>query len=338
MENNLKKRLAAGEVSLCMGLRQSRTVDIGPLVGAAGFDCLYVDMEHSPIGFEATSAICITAVTYGVTPLVRVPAHQAQDISRALDGGAQGVILPHVNTPDQARAIVAAAKYPPIGHRSVMGAGPATAYKAMPLAKVNESGNAETMVIIMLETPEGIANADAIAAIAGVDMLLIGSNDLCTEMGIPGQLRHPSLLEAYQTVAAACARHGVALGHRRHPRRCRIANPTHRAGRPLPDRGQRHNVPCGGRQQGCRRAARTDRSDAEIAPATPHHFPRSHIITTPELPENPPCLSIPARRLPSRRPPMPVTRISMSLGLPIGTPMALTSFAMPRQSRHWRST
>ena len=212
MENNLKKRLAAGEVSLCMGLRQSRTVDIGPLVGAAGFDCLYVDMEHSPIGFEATSAICITAVTYGVTPLVRVPAHQAQDISRALDGGAQGVILPHVNTPEQARAIVAAAKYPPIGHRSVMGAGPATAYKAMPLAKVNESGNAETMVIIMLETPEGIANADAIAAIAGVDMLLIGSNDLCTEMGIPGQLRHPSLLEAYETVAAACARHGVALG------------------------------------------------------------------------------------------------------------------------------
>ena len=84
MENNLKKRLAAGEVSLCMGLRQSRTVDIGPLVGAAGFDSLYVDMEHSPIGFEATSAICIAAVAYGVTPLVRVPAHQAQDISRAL--------------------------------------------------------------------------------------------------------------------------------------------------------------------------------------------------------------------------------------------------------------
>ena len=80
MENNLKKRLAAGEVSLCMGLRQSRTVDIGPLVGAAGFDSLYVDMEHSPIGFEATSAICIAAVAYGVTPLVRVPAHQAQDI------------------------------------------------------------------------------------------------------------------------------------------------------------------------------------------------------------------------------------------------------------------
>ena len=91
MENKLKQRLAAGEVSLCMGLRQARTVDIGPLVGAAGFDCLYVDMEHSPIGFETASAICITAVSYGVTPLLRIPGHQAQDISRALDGGAETV-------------------------------------------------------------------------------------------------------------------------------------------------------------------------------------------------------------------------------------------------------
>lgn len=212
MENNLKKRIASGEVSLCMGLRQSRTVDIGPLVAAAGFDSLYVDMEHSPIDFETTSAICITAVAYGVTPLVRVPGHLGQDISRALDGGAQGVILPHVNTAEQARAIVSYAKYPPIGHRSVMGAGPSTAYKAMPLAKVNESGNADTMVIIMIETPEGVANADAIAAVPGVDMLLIGSNDLCTEMGIPGQLRHPDLLAAYQTVCAACKKHGIAMG------------------------------------------------------------------------------------------------------------------------------
>lgn len=212
MENNLKKRLAAGEVSLCMGLRQARTVDIGLLVGAAGFDCLYVDMEHSPIGFEATSAICITAITYGVTPLVRVPGHLGQDISRALDGGAQGVILPHVNTPEQTREIVSHAKYPPLGHRSVMGAGPHTAYKPIPLAKINESGNLDNMVVIMLETPEGIANADAIAAVPGVDMLLIGSNDLCTEMGIPGQLRHPMLLEAYQTVANACKKHSIALG------------------------------------------------------------------------------------------------------------------------------
>jgi 2-keto-3-deoxy-L-rhamnonate aldolase RhmA len=82
----------------------------------------------------------------------------------------------------------------------------------MPLAKVNESGNADNLVVIMLETPEGIANAEAIASVPGVDMLLIGSNDLCTEMGIPGQLRHPQLLAAYQTVAQACKKHGIAMG------------------------------------------------------------------------------------------------------------------------------
>lgn len=212
VNNLLKNKLTSGEVALCMGLRQSRTVDIAPLVQACGFDALYVDMEHSPVGFEIASAICIAAMGYGVTPLVRVPGHLGQDISRALDGGAQGVILPHVNTPEQAAAIVSFAKYPPLGHRSVMGAGPASAYRSQPLAEINRSGNADTMVIIMLETPEGVANAHAIAAVPGVDMLLIGSNDLCTEMGIPGQLRHPDLLAAYQTVAKACHENRIALG------------------------------------------------------------------------------------------------------------------------------
>jgi len=82
----------------------------------------------------------------------------------------------------------------------------------MPLTELNPAGNAYTLVIMMLETPEGIANAEAIAAVPGVDMLLIGSNDLCTEMGIPGQIRHPRLFEAYQTVASACQTHRVALG------------------------------------------------------------------------------------------------------------------------------
>lgn len=212
MDNKLKQRMAAGEVSLCMGLRQARTVDIAQMAGACGFDSLYIDMEHSPIGFETVSAICIQATAHGVTPLVRVPGLQGQDISRALDGGAQGVILPHVNTAAEAREIVSYAKYPPLGHRSVMGAGPPNGYRPMPLAEVNRQGNEETLVILMLETPEGIANAMDIAAVPGVDMLLIGSNDLCTEMGIPGQLRHPSLLEAFQRVADACRRHGVSLG------------------------------------------------------------------------------------------------------------------------------
>lgn len=210
--NAARRRLEAGELVLCMGLRQSRTADIGQVVAACGFEALYVDMEHSPIGLEATSAICIAAAAFGVTPLVRPPGHGAEWIGRILDGGAQGVIVPHVNDAAQAKAIVDAARFPPLGHRSVMGPGPGTGYRAMPLAEINATLNAATLVVCMIETPEGVANADAIAAIPGVDALLVGSNDLCTAMGIPGDLRNPKLRDACVTVAAACRAHGKALG------------------------------------------------------------------------------------------------------------------------------
>lgn len=211
-ENGAKRKMLAGQLVVCMGLRQARTIDIAPIVAACGFDALYVDMEHSPVSMETVSAICTAAVGFDITPLVRIPGHGGEYLSRALDGGAMGVIVPHVDTAEQAAALVNAAKYPPIGHRSVMGSGPSLGYRSMPLADVNSRGNKETLLIVMLETPLGIANADQIAAVPGVDMLLIGSNDLCTELGIPGQLHHPDLRAAYKTTAQACKRHGKILG------------------------------------------------------------------------------------------------------------------------------
>ena len=99
-----------------------------------------------------------------------------------------------------------------MGHRSVAGVGPAQRYRARPLGDVNAHGNAITLCIAMLETPEGVANADAIAAVPGIDVLLIGSNDLSTAMGLPGDLRHPKIRAAYETAAEACRRHGKHLG------------------------------------------------------------------------------------------------------------------------------
>jgi len=210
--NLAKRKLAKGELVLCMGLRQARTADIAMIAAAAGFDSVYVDIEHSPVSLESCSTLCIGALAAGITPLARVPGHDVHMATRVLDGGAQGVIFPHVDSAAEARAIADACRYPPLGHRSVMGAGPSLGYRTLPLAEVNAAGNADTLLIVMPETPTGIANADAIAAVAGIDMLLIGSNDLSTEMGIPGDLRHAKLREAFATAAAACKTHNKVLG------------------------------------------------------------------------------------------------------------------------------
>jgi 2-keto-3-deoxy-L-rhamnonate aldolase RhmA len=210
--NPAQRRLAEGGTVLCLGIRQMRSVDIAQIAAATGFDALYLDMEHSPLDLTDVSTVCTAALGFGVAPFVRPPGHGAEWIGRILDGGAQGLIMPHVDTAAQAEAIVRAARFPPLGKRSVMGGGPATGYRALPLGEINTRLNAATTLVCMIETPEGVANADAIAAVPGVDVLLIGSNDLCTEMGIPGQLRDPRLMEAFRTVARACAKHGKVLG------------------------------------------------------------------------------------------------------------------------------
>ena len=210
--NAAKKKLAEGKLILCMNLRGARTLDVPMVAAAAGFDSVFVDLEHSATSLETASTICMGCPGLGITPLVRVPGHGKDWISRSLDGGAQGVIVPHVSSAEEARAVVDAARFPPLGHRSVMGSSPALGYRSLPLAEVNSTLNRETLLIVMIETPGGVERADEIAAVPGIDMLLIGSNDLCTEMGIPGDLRHPRLKSAYETVARACKAHGKALG------------------------------------------------------------------------------------------------------------------------------
>ena len=239
--NSMKRKLAAGELVLCMNLRLARSVDIAMVAKAGGYDALYVDMEHSPYSIETTSTICAAALGVGITPLVRVPSHDAHWSSRVLDGGAQGVIVPHVDNRAEAEAVIRHCRFPPLGRRSVMGLGPALGYVAAPLGELNDRLNSETALIVMLETAEGIESAAAIAALPGIDVLLIGSGDLTTDYGIPGQVDHPRLRAAYERVAEACRAHGEVLGVGRHPAQRRAAgraDPSRRAFRDCRDRRQ----------------------------------------------------------------------------------------------------
>src|ERR1700742_4944639 len=132
-DKTLKEKFAANELVLCMNLRLARTVDIAMVAKAGGYDALYVDMQHAPYSIETTSTICAASIGIGITPLVRVPSHDPQGMSRVVDGGAHCVSLPEVATRAQAEAIVKACRFPPIGKRSVMGLGPALSYQSVPL-------------------------------------------------------------------------------------------------------------------------------------------------------------------------------------------------------------
>ena len=210
--NHAKQRLAAGELALGMGVRQSRTVDIATVAKTCGFDWLFIDMEHSSLDVDLASQLAMASLGAGITPIVRIPGHEHYHASRLLDNGAQGIVAPHVDTVEEAQRIVSACRYPPQGKRSVAGAAPQFGFKNVPLADATRLQNEETLVIVMLETPQAIANADAIAQVKGVDVLLIGTNDLCAEMGIPGQFSYAKVESAYKTVIEACRKHGKYPG------------------------------------------------------------------------------------------------------------------------------
>ena len=210
--NPARERLAKGELALGIGLRQARTVDIAAVMATCGFDWLFIDLEHGTMPLDIAVQISCAALTAGITPLVRVPSRQYALATRALDGGALGIVMPHVDTAEEAKAIVDHLKYPPLGHRSVAGGQAFLGFRPVPIAEATRTMNAQTLVVVMLETPQAIANADSIAAVPGVDVLLIGTNDLAMEMGIPGEFNHAEIARAYERVIAACRRHNKAPG------------------------------------------------------------------------------------------------------------------------------
>ncbi|MGC2517759.1 MAG: aldolase/citrate lyase family protein [Burkholderiales bacterium] len=212
VRNNVKEKLARDEVVASMTVRLVRGIEIARIARTAGFDTLYVDVEHSSLSMESTSQICIAALEAGIAPFVRVPSTRPEHVSRALDGGALGVIAPHIRSAAEAREVVAAAKFPPFGGRSAAGALPHLQYRAFPAAEANAAMNAATMVIVQFETADALEKAEEIVAVEGVDMVLIGTNDLLADMGIPGQYEHPRVRDAYARTLAACRKHGKHVG------------------------------------------------------------------------------------------------------------------------------
>lgn len=210
--NNAKQRILKGELALGMGLRQARTVDIAQIAKSCDFDWLFIDMEHNSMSVDTAAQICQAALGVGITPMIRVPAHEAFHSTRLLDTGAQGIVIPHVSTVEQAQAVVSFCRFPPLGHRSIPGSLPQTKFMPLPVPETVSLINTETLVVAMIETVEGLENVDAIAAVPGIDVLLVGCTDMAAELGVTGQLGHVSVKDAIDKVFASCDRHGKVCG------------------------------------------------------------------------------------------------------------------------------
>ena len=212
LRNRVKEKLARDEVVASMTVRLCRSIEIARIAATAGFDTIYVDVEHNTLSIDNVCQICIAAMQCGITPLVRVPANTPEFICRLLDGGAMGVICPHVRTAEEAREIVRYAKFTPQGERGAGGALPHYHYRSFPSATLNQAMNDATMVVVMMETVAALENVEEIAAVDGIDMMLIGTNDLCNEMGVTGQFDHPNVRDAFLRTIAACRKHGKHVG------------------------------------------------------------------------------------------------------------------------------
>jgi 2-keto-3-deoxy-L-rhamnonate aldolase RhmA len=210
--NSVKEKLARGEVVASMTVRLVPGVEIVRIAKSAGFDTLYIDLEHSSLSLQATSQISIMALEAGIPALVRVPANTPEYISRVLDGGALGVIAPGVRSAAEARAVVAAAKYPPLGERGFGGGLPHLQYRTFPATEALPAMNDAIMVVVQFESAAALAAMEEIVAVPGVDMVMIGTNDLLADLGLPGQYDHPKIEEAYSKTIKACRAHGKHVG------------------------------------------------------------------------------------------------------------------------------
>ncbi|WAK03679.1 HpcH/HpaI aldolase family protein [Methylobacter sp. YRD-M1] len=178
------------------------------MIGYAGYDFVILDLEHVNTNPETLENMIRAAECAGVTALVRVPGMNASAILRALDSGAQGIVVPHVQSRAEAEAAVSASRYHPLGERGISG-GRTTGFGRLDLPSYFEQANAELLVAVMIEDRAGVENIDAIVSVPGIDLVLEGAIDLSQSYGVPGQAQHPDVQAAILAIADASQKHGV---------------------------------------------------------------------------------------------------------------------------------
>ena len=211
--NPVKQKLAAGKPALGSMVFEFFTPGIARICANAGAEFVMYCMEHTGIGFETLKPQFALCRALGVAPLVRVPTTEYHFVARALDVGALGVMVPLVDTREQAERIVSFTRYPPKGRRGAAFGFAHDDYQAGDVIEKMRAIHERTLVICMIETRAGLENVDAIAAVPGVDVVWLGHFDLTNFLGIPGNFSHPQYRDAVKRIAEAARKHGKAAGY-----------------------------------------------------------------------------------------------------------------------------
>lgn len=209
-ENKVKRALQRGETVIGTMITEARSPAIVQILAAAGLDFIFIDMEHGPYSLETVSDLIRVARLAGICPLVRVPDPLYHLMAQPLDAGAQGLMIPRVETVEQVEHIISSTKY-----RCERGCSTFRShsdFQKVPVRDFMDWADAETMIILQIERERAIANIEALLSVPEVDAALIGPNDLSISLGLPGQVNHPIVIESIEKVIEACRKLGLACG------------------------------------------------------------------------------------------------------------------------------
>jgi 2-dehydro-3-deoxyglucarate aldolase/4-hydroxy-2-oxoheptanedioate aldolase len=211
-DNPLKQKLANGQPVFGTMAWEFFTPGLPQICAAAGAEFVLLDMEHSGVGIETIKNQLALCRGLPIQPFVRVPTTAYQYVARVLDAGATGIMVPMVETAEQARDIVSWCRYPPAGRRGAAFGAAHDDFLAGPVTEKIAQAHARTFVICQIETEVGLRNVEKIARVDGVDCVWVGHFDLTNFLGIPAQFEHPAYVEGIARVVAAADKHGKVAG------------------------------------------------------------------------------------------------------------------------------
>jgi 2-keto-3-deoxy-L-rhamnonate aldolase RhmA len=211
-KNTLRQALQEGRTVLGMMIQECRSPAIPELMAVAGFDFIFIDMEHGAFNMETVADLLKVTRLTGMTPLVRVSDDEYHLVARVLDAGAQGIMVPRVESRDRVEKVVQCAKFPPDGRRGCSILKGHSDYHPEPLQDFCRHSNRENMVILQIERRAAIENIDDLLSVPGVDAAIVGPNDLALSLGISNDMAHPLMVASIGKVVEACQRRGIPSG------------------------------------------------------------------------------------------------------------------------------